>query len=273
VKLDAKIDPREFRLFRFFTAQHVFTNLVTACILIVGTWLAFNITKEAFPAIEFDMVIVTTPFRGAVPEEVEQLVTVPIERAVKGVDGLDKMESWSVEGTSVILLRIDPDHPDKKKTIKDIERAVDQVRNSELPEDGDEPLVTEITHNQPVLNVDLSGAPEMRLREVADRFEDDVLDLTDVAQAMKNGYRSEQYWVEADIAKLDRLHLSLTDLIDAVRRSNHTSPGGRMLKDGQEILVRTMGRLQTPEDLGDVVGRGRILRSGTVVGAVQRVAE
>jgi multidrug efflux pump subunit AcrB len=255
---NAPPDPREMGLFRYFAGRHVFTNLVTAIVLLVGTFLAVTITKEAFPQIEFDMVIVTTPFRGAVPEEVEQLVTVPIERAVKGIDGIDKMESWSVESRSVILLRIDPDHPEKKKTIKDIERAVDQVRNSELPEDGDEPTVTEITHNQPVLNVDLSGAPEMRLREVARALEDDAVELNGVALATKKGYRSEQIWVEADEKRLESLHLSLTDLIDAVRSSNHTSPGGRMLKDGQEILVRTMGRLQTVEDVENVVVRSNV---------------
>ena len=248
-------DPREMSLFRYFAGRHVFTNLVTAIVLLLGVFVAVTITKEAFPQIEFDMVIISTPFRGAVPEEVEQLVTVPLERAVKGIDGIDKMESWSVEGNSVILLRIDPDHPDKKKTIKDIERAVDQIRNSRLPEDGDEPTVTEITHNQPVLNVDLSGAPEARLREVAVELEDDLVELEGVGQATKKGYRREQIWVEADEKKLESLHLSLTDLIDSVRSSNHTSPGGRMLKDGQEILVRTMGRLQTSADVGNVVVR------------------
>ncbi|PCI38549.1 MAG: hypothetical protein COB53_04625, partial [Elusimicrobia bacterium] len=255
MKQDLPRDPREFALFRYFTGRHVFTNLVTAIVFLVGIFVAVTITKEAFPQIDFDMVIISTPFRGAVPEEVEQLVTVPLERAVKGIDGIDKMESWSVEGNSVILLRLDPDHPDKKKTIKDIERAVDQIRNSKLPEGGDEPNVVEITHNQPVLNVDLSGAPEKRLREVALQLEDDLVELEGVALAAKKGYRSEQIWVEADENKLSALHLSLTDLIDAVRSSNHTSPGGRMLKDGQEILVRTMGRLQTVTDVGDVVVR------------------
>ena len=54
-------DPREFALFRFFTRQHVFTNLVTIFVLLIGTVLAFTITKEAFPAIDFDMVVIATP--------------------------------------------------------------------------------------------------------------------------------------------------------------------------------------------------------------------
>ena len=270
---DLDRDPREIALFRYFAGRHVFTNLVTAIVLLVGGFLAFTITKEAFPQIEFDMIIVSTPFRGAVPEEVEQLVTVPIERAIKGVDGIDKMESWSVEGNSVILLRIDPDHPDKKKTLKDVERSVDQVRNSELPEDGDEPTVTEITHNQPVLNIDLSGAPENRLREVAYALADDVVELEGVALASKKGYRSEQVWVEADESRLDALHLSLVDLIDSIRASNHTSPGGRMLKDGQEILVRTIGRLQTARDVENVVVRSNVEGERIRVGDVAVVRE
>lgn len=248
-------DPREWGLFRFFARQHVFTNLVTAFVLLVGTYLAFTITKEAFPQIDFDMAVIQTPFRGAAPEEVEQLVTVPIERAVRGIDGIDRMDSWSVEGNSIILIRLDPDHPNKAKTVKEIEREVDRVRSAELPEDGDEPVLQELGSDRPVLSVDLSGAPEPKLRVVARRLEDELLNIDGVSKVNKGGYRKEQIWVEADIRALERHQLSLNDLIEAVRRSNHTSPGGRMLAGDKEVLVRTMGRLQTPEEVREVVVR------------------
>jgi multidrug efflux pump subunit AcrB len=248
-------DPRELGLFRFFAKQHVFTNLTSVFVLVVGIYLAFTITKEAFPQIDFDMLTISTPYRGAAPEEVEQLVTIPLERAIKGTDGIDRMDSWSVEGMSVILVRLDPDHSNKRKTIKDIEREVDRVRGSELPADGDEPLVTELGSNHPVLNVDLSGAPEGELRDIARQLEDSLIEIEGVSKVTRGGYRREQIWIEADQAKLDGLHLSLNDLISAVARSNHTSPGGRMIVKGQEVLVRTMGRLQTIEDVRNVVVR------------------
>ncbi|MEE8425374.1 MAG: efflux RND transporter permease subunit, partial [Elusimicrobiota bacterium] len=266
-------DPREFALFRFFARQHVFTNLVTIFVLLVGGVLAFTITKEAFPQIDFDMVVISTPFRGAAPEEVEQLVTVPLERGIKGIDGIDRMDSWSIEGISVILIRLDPDHPTKAKTIKDIEREVDRIRGSELPEDGDEPFVNEISHNRPVLNIDLSGAPELELRAVARRLEDVLLEIDGIGQVNKGGYRREQIWIEADQAKLDGLHLSLNDLITAVAASNHTSPGGRMIVGGKEVLVRTMGRLQTAEDVGNVVVRSNVEGSQLHVRDVAKVIE
>ncbi len=59
-------DPREIGLFRFFARQHVFTNLVTFGVLAIGSYLAFTMTKEAFPQIDFDMVVISTPFRGAI---------------------------------------------------------------------------------------------------------------------------------------------------------------------------------------------------------------
>ena len=251
-------DPRERGLFRFFARQHVFTNLVTIFVLLVGGVLAFTITKEAFPQIDFDIVIISTPYRGAAPEEVEQLVTVPLERGIKGIDGIDRMDSWSMEGVSIILIRLDPDHPRKAKTVKDIEREADRIRSSELPEDGDEPVVQELGSNRPVMNIDLSGAPERELRTIARRLEDVLLEIDGVSKVNKRGYRKEQIWIEADQAKLDDLHLSLNDLITAVARSNHTSPGGRMVIDGKEVLIRTMGRLQTSEDVRDVVVRSNV---------------
>jgi len=270
---EEKKDPRETALFRFFAKQKVFTNLVTLSVFIIGGWLAFTITKEAFPQIDFDLVVIQTPFRSATPEEVEQLVTVPIERAIKGIDGIDRMESWSVEGVSVILLRLDPDHPTKGKTVKDVENEVDRVRNSELPEDGDEPIVNEITSVRPVLSVDLGKAPEKRLRSIARRLEDDLMEIDGVSKVAKGGYRREQIWIEADQAKLEGLHLSLLDLINAVQSSNHTSPGGRMIVNGKEVLVRTLGRIQTRGDVEHVVVRSNVEGERILISDVADVQE
>ena len=249
-------DKRELGLFRFFTRQKVFVNLVAIFVLVVGSYIAYNMKREAFPNIDFDLVMVTTVYPGAVAQEVEQLVTIPLERELKGVDGIDQMDSVSLEGRSQIILKLDPNVEDKRKTVKDIENAVERIRVSDLPEDGNEPLVQEITSDTPVLIVGVSGSlPEIELREITRQIQKDLENIPGVGQIPRTGYRDREIWVETDLSTLNKNNLSLIDLVHSVRQGNHTSPGGTLEIGGEEILVRSLGKLETPQDVGKVVVR------------------
>ena len=248
-------DKRELGLFRFFVNQNVFINILYVGVFITGIVIwNFIMNREAFGNFDFDLAQITTPYPGATAEEVEQLVTMPIEEALKSVEGIDEIWSVSVEGLSVITIQLDPDVDNTQKTVRKIEREVDAVRTLDLPEDGDEPHVTEITAAFPVLTLGISGdVSEDTLRQLADDLEDDFLDIDGVSRVQKKGYKEKEIWVEADLKALKDAHLSLQDLIESIRQADHTSPGGRMEIEGQEIIVRTIGRLQTPEDVERVV--------------------
>lgn len=250
------IKPGEYAIFRFFAKQKIFVNLIVLLVFIMGGYFALNSTKEAFPHIDFDLVVIGTSFPGATAEETEQLVTAPIEKVLKSVDGIDQMDSVSVEGRSQIILRLDPDYPDKRKLVKEIEQEVERVRNSELPEDGNEPLVEELSSNRPVLIAGISGSvDEEKLRAIARELEDEFREIPGVGRINKFGYREREIWVEADQQRLDTEHLSLLELIRAVRMANHISPGGRMELDGREVLVRALGKLETAQDVKKVIVR------------------
>lgn len=265
-------DPREIGLFRYFVHQNVFVNLIYFSVFIVGVILwAFIMNREAFGNFDFDLVQVTTPYIGATAEEVEQLVTMPLENTLKTVEGIDEMYSISVEGISVITLKIDPDEGDSQKIIRTIEREVETVRTTDLPDDGDEPQVVEITAAFPVLTLGMSGnVTEMELRKLADDLEDDLLDIDGVSRVIKKGYKGKEVWVEADLNNLKTNHLSLMDLIQSIREGDHTSPGGRLDLKGEEVIVRTIGKLGTVSDVKRVVVRSN--EEGKVV-FVQDVAE
>jgi len=250
-------DSRELGLFRFFIKQRVFVNLLFLGVFVLGIilWIFF-LNREAFGNFDFDIVGITTPYPGATAEEVEQLITLPLENVLRTVEGIDEMQSVSVEAMSIITLYLDPDSPDKRKVVRNIEREVDQVRTTDLPEDGDEPRVVEVTAAFPVVTVGISGlSDEMELRKAAEDLEDDFLNIDGVSRVSMNGFKSKEIWVEADLKKLQLNHLSLWDLIQAIRQSNHTSPGGRIEVGGKEIVIRTIGKLETVEDVRRVVVR------------------
>jgi len=241
-----------------FSVKHsLLINMISVFILIAGflTVFVFKIRREAFPEVSYDTVIISTIYPGAAPEEVEKLVTVPIEKELKSVDGIEEMESTSSDNSSSILIEISQDVKNKRKVVTDIQKAVDRVKG--LPEGvKDDPIVTEVTSGEiPIIQVALSGdLPEEYLQEQADNLEDLFEDVPGVSKVSKVGYRNREVWVEVDPDKLGQLHLSLEEISQALANKNRSIPGGK-LQGAKEYSIRTTGEFFTKEEIEDVIIR------------------
>ena len=220
-----------------FSVKHsLLINLISVFVLIAGlyTLYIYKIRREAFPEVSYDIVVVNTVYPGAPPEEVEKLVTIPIEKEIKGVDGIEEMQSSSLENSSNILIKISQDVKDKHKVVNDIKEAVDRVRG--FPEAvTDDPVVIEITSGEiPVIQVALSGEiPEIQLQDYAERLEDVLEDIPGVSSVSRNGWRNREIWVEVDPDKMKEAYLSLEEIIDALRKKNISIPGGKVRGDSR----------------------------------------
>jgi len=255
-----------------FSVKHsLLVNLISVFILIAGfyTLYIFKIRREAFPEVSFDMVVISAVYPGAPPEELEKLVTVPIEKEVKGVDGIEEIQSASTENLSSILVKISQDVKDKDKVVDDIQQAVNRV--VDLPDEVEEPVVTEITSGEiPVVEVALSGdLPEVEIQEYAERLEDLLEDIPGVSSISRRGWRDREVWVEVDPAKMRDLHLSLEEVMSALRRRNVAIPAGK-LEGEEEFSIRTTGEFHTKEEIDNVIIRaneaGNWLRIRDVAG-------
>ena len=96
-------------LIDFFLKRSLLVNLLTVIILIVGSFSIYNLQKETFPQVEFDVITVITAYPGSSAEDVEKLVTVSIERKLKGINGIKELNGMSAEGRSIIYLEVEPD--------------------------------------------------------------------------------------------------------------------------------------------------------------------
>ncbi len=241
-----------------FSVKHsLLINLISVFILIAGflTLFVFKIRREAFPQVSYDIVIVSTVYPGAAPEEVEKLVTIPIEKELKGVDGIERMQSSSLENSSSISIELSQDVKNKRKVINDIQKAVDRVRN--LPSGvEDDPVVTEVTSGEiPVVQVALSAdMPERALQEEAENLEDILEDIEGVSKISRIGFRDQEVWVEVDPDKLADSYLSLEEVIDALAKKNRSIPGGK-LRGNEEFSIRVSGEFYTKEEIENVVIR------------------
>ncbi|MCA9406386.1 MAG: efflux RND transporter permease subunit, partial [Candidatus Omnitrophica bacterium] len=244
------------KIAEFSIKNSLLVNLVSVFIILVGLYAMMNLRREAFPQVEYDILTVTTVYPGAPTEDVEKFVTIPIEKELKAVSGLEKITSTSDEGLSSIGIYIDPETHDKKKVIDDVQRAVDRV--STLPSEiDDDPEVFELaTREFPVIEISLSGdVGEAQRRIYAEALEDKLTDVDGVAQIRKYGWRDPEVWVEVNPEKLKEYHVSIEEVMAALRTQNVTIPGGQLTTDTDEFNVRTTGEFRTKEEIENVIIR------------------
>ncbi len=242
-------------LARFSVKNSLFVNLLSVFIIVAGIVTLTQMSREAFPNVSFDVVRITTIYRGSTPREVEKLITTPIEKELKEVDGIDEVTSSSRENISSIVVRIDPGTDDKDRVITDIQRAVDSI--TDLPKDSVRPKVVEIrSKNIPMLKLALSGdMTEVELQQYADSLEDEMLELPGVAKVIKVGYRDKEIWVVVAPDKLEEYYVSIEEIMDALAGRNIAISGGKIRTSEGEFSIRTTGEFFTIKEIEDIIIR------------------
>ncbi len=260
-------------LSEFSVKNSLLVNALTAFLVITGLMAIPKIKREAFPNFSFDIVTVMTDYQGASPETVERRITIPIEKELKEVADIDEMGSISIEGLSLIVLKLDPDAKNKDRIFNDIERAVGDARD--LPADlRQDPRVSELqTKDTPIVEIALSGnLPEKELREAALNLENELLDISEVSTVERKGVRDHEIWVEVDPESMRKHAISLSQVLAALAQRNVNVSGG-LYKDSPELILRTSGELESSQDVSSVVLRANEEGHWVQVGDVARVRD
>jgi len=239
----------------------------------MGLIVLSGMNIEVFPNVSFDVVSITTAYPGATPVDVEKLISVPIEKELRQVDGIKEMRSASAASLSFMYIKLDPDEPDKQKIIRDIKSAVDRVKV--LPKDVDDPIVTEITGKQyPIIEVSLSGdMSEQMLQKHADALEDIIEDIKGVARAKKSGYREREMQILVDPEKLSDYYVSIDEIEAALAARNVSLPAGKLDTETTEYSIRTTGEFLTAEEIGNVIIRANDSGNWLRIKDVARVSD
>lgn len=239
---------------KFSVKNRLFVNLVSVMLIVGGIYCAVTQKREAFPRTSFDIVIINTVYTGASPKEIEKLITNPIEQEIKEIDGIDKISSDSREGSSSIVVEIDPGYGNTDKVINNVQRAVDRVDG--LPNAAEDPIVLELSSEHPAIEVSLSGSvDEKTLRLWADNLRKRLELIDGVGSVKRNGWRDPEIWIEVDPEKLKEYQISLLDVITALKTRNISFPGGKLTHPDTEYLIRTDAEFSTPEEIADVIVR------------------
>ena len=243
------------RFFRFFTCNNKFATLVTLGFLVLGAISLQDMQRDTFPEIDFGRVIITTSYPGASPEDVELKVTNKLEKELKGINGIEKYTSMSMENFSKITIDIDSDEDDPDEVNNEIREAVNRVTN--LPREvAERPLVTRITGAAffPLIEVGIAGdIPYNKLRDLARQLEKKLEDTPGVSKLNRFAYRAREIQVEIKPQKMQQYNISMREIIDAIKSRNIRASGGSFESYTSEKNIITLAQFQDPMDVGDVI--------------------
>lgn len=232
----------------------VFTVMVMVAVLVLGFVGYRKLGTDLFPDISFPVVVVTVPYPGASPNEVENLVTKPVEDAVISLNGIDRVRSFSREGASqtMVIFKLGVDLPDAATEVRE---RISQIRYK-FPTDAKEPTIARFdVAASPILTYTL--ATNGSLSETR-KFAEDVIkpaieQVDGVAAVDVSGGAAREVQVELDGARLDALGVSAQQVVMRLRAENLNVPAGRFDEGNREISVRTIGELEDAEAIRNLI--------------------
>ena len=243
------------RVIAFFVRRGVLVNLMSLMLMFGGIYAGTNMQREAFPSVNFDVIVVAAVYPGAAPREVERLMMAPIEQELKGVDGINVIRSTAYSGSMQITIEVDPNFRDRSRLVSDIQQAINRA---DLPDDLPmDPILTEVKSEQaPILTFSIFGDFQpLELKHLSDQIEDDVRALDGVANVFVQGDRKEEIRIVPDPVKMRRHRVSINDIITLVQGWNVNAPGGRLKEPEGQSIIRITGEFSSAEDAGRLVLR------------------
>ncbi len=236
----------------WFARNSVAANLLMITIMIGGTLaIRDGVRLEMFPFSDPDTVSVSVPLRGATPEDVELGVAIRIEEAVQDLEGIDKITSRSVEGSTRVQIEIDSDY-DPRELLDDIKSRVDSINT--FPADTEKPIISLSTHSWPVISIVIAGDySEDEIRLYAERVRDDLLRVDGITQVSLDSVRRYEIAIEASPDRLREFDVTLADISRAIRASSVDISAGNVRTEGGDVLIRSKGQAYRRADFESIV--------------------
>lgn len=250
---------KEFRPTSWAIDNKVSIYVATILICIAGIIAYIQLPKENFPEVVFPQIYVATPFPGAAPSDVENLITKHIEKQVKSISGVKKISSNSIQNFSNVIIEFETD-VDVDEAKREVSDAVDKAK-PDLPANlPDEPMVMEIDISEvPIMFVNLSGDYDLQtLKRYAEMMQDRFEGLSEIRRVDIVGALDREIQINVDIYKAALAGVDLNDIAQAIGGENVLIPGGQLSVDGMKRSLSVNGEYADAREI-----------SNTVIGSIQ----
>ncbi len=242
------------KLVRAAVERPVGVGVLSAAVVLFGVVAADLLAVDLLPSVDFPRVSILTRYEGVGPEEIENLLTRPIERAVATLNGVTAIEGTSSEGMSRVSLRFEWG-ANLDAAIADVRAYLDRLRDA-LPPDAAAPVVYKFDlAAAPIATLGLSGgADPRRLRALADELLTRRLErIEGVALVEVRGGRVREFRVALSAAAMMSLGVTSEEVVAALARENRNVSAGDAREAGREVLVRVVGELRDADDIAEVI--------------------
>jgi multidrug efflux pump subunit AcrB len=258
----------------FFATSWSIDNKVSIYVLTViitslGLISYFNLPKEQFPEIVIPTILVNTVYPGTSPEDMENLVTRPIEKQCKSLADVKKITSNSIQDFSTIAVEFNPgiEVTEAKQRVRDaVDKAKTNLPNN-LPKDPD---IKEIDISEfPIMNINLAGDYDLqRLKKYAELAQDKIETLKEITRVDIVGALEREIHIEVDMYKMQAAGVSFRDIESAVAAENVTISAGTITSFGTKYTIRLAGQFKSPDQIRTIM----LKSSGGAIIQIQDVA-
>jgi multidrug efflux pump subunit AcrB len=253
VKKESKF--REFKLTSLALNNKNTVYFLTLILLFFGISSYRNLPKELFPEIVWPQIVVNTVYPGNAPEDMENLITRPLEKELENVRGMKEITSISAQDASMIFVEFNTDVniEDALRRVKD---AVDAAK-SELPSENDliGPNSFDIDFSEfPILNINLSGDYSVEeLKKYAEYLEDEMESISEVSKVTIEGVNEREIKINVDLIKLEAYDLSFNSIIGAIQNENISMSSGEILLGQTRRNIRVLGEFNSMKDIENII--------------------
>ncbi|APU68369.1 multidrug resistance protein [Christiangramia flava JLT2011] len=234
----------------YMAKNSIAANLLMFILIGGGIWTMFHIQKEVFPQFQLDFVEINVGYPGSAPEEVEQGILMPIEEAVRGIQGIKEIVSTAREGSGNVTIELVAG-TNRMKAFQDIDQAVNRIRT--FPDDIDQPEVSLQDRVRDVMEVSLYGEVDIwTLRKLAERLRTRLLSNPEITQVELGNIPEYETRIEIPRHNLRQYNLTLGGVANIIAQSSEDVPAGSVETNSGEILLRMQERKQWAKEYGEI---------------------
>jgi multidrug efflux pump len=245
---------REFKLTNLAINNRVTIYFISVVIVLMGIISYLNTPKESFPEVVFPYFAISTIYPGTSPSDMENLVTRPIEKMIKGIDGIKEVSSNSLQDFSLIFIEFETGI-DNQVAYEDVKEAVDKAK-AYLPDNLlDDPEISKIDLSEiPILNINLSGDMGLeQLKKYAEDLQDAIESLSEITRVDIVGALEREIQIEVDLYKMQAAGFNFNTIQNIVAYENMTISAGQISTGGMKRTMRVVGEFTDVEQLMNLV--------------------
>ncbi len=250
---------KEFRLASWAIDNPSVIYVMIGLFFWIGLQSYFAMPREDFPEIKETKIYISTPYPGNTAEDIERLITDPLEDELKNVSNLVEITSTSQEDYSIITVEFDEEI--SVETAK--QKVKDKVDGEKADEDWPlfngakvEPNVFDLNLSEeiPIMNINILGDyPVDKLKEFGEYLEDEIEDLPEIKAVDIRGAQEKEVEIAVDIFKMMAAKVNFGDILQAIGNGNMTMSAGNLKASGQRRTIRILGEIQSPKELENFV--------------------